>query len=707
MLQQGGPLRSVTNTSGQGPLTASLFPAGKQPHANGSQPTDVKGAPSLPFTGLMQHHVVPAGGGEASNAAGGPAAKRPRVEDVLQQHAPREQLLVSELMGWRGSQQEPSAMGASLLGTATTAAAGGGHTDFRALFARGASQAQAPTAQQAPAPQTAPGGLCAVTARLRTFADVATRPAVGPEDVGRMDVMGAMRAAYTTAGPAAAAAGAARGPGCDGGAGPGPGTVAGVGAGAAPICLENLTPEQVPVDWSIKRSLTFSSRAPFTVHERAQQAPARARWRAMQGVVNLDLDSLADDPAAHYLGCQLSWRHPEVVLDPASICAAARSTATPATAAASAPGGQAGGATNFGGGALASNGGGSAGVLTLRLAAWRGALHSLYSSYRSGTCEVFYVVNPAPKGSYAALFASKGIRGCKDVCAVVSQSTRLLRNRLTASGVPFTMPLHEPQKPGAALGAEAGPATSKAEEQADGDLCDENPQNNASVAHQVLGVGVADNSRQSLLLMRGPRAVHGLYDFFLNDTSYPGLGKSGSTGIGLAAGASATAAAAAQEDVADLPMLLAPAPFEGGSAWRPTVKMLTMANRDGASAGQAPSPAGTAAGNEAAAVMHVLQLTGPLPPWTVWRMCGLLSQLQHAGYSATMEAEAYSIPLNSAVLEQAARGEAGAEVRPIYPQGGAVKLEELLAWRQPVALAAGRPVKGVTCSELQRLCVRL
>eukprot|EP00198_Chlamydomonas_reinhardtii_P003812 XP_001693148.1 predicted protein [Chlamydomonas reinhardtii] len=194
-------------------------------------------------------------------------------------------------------------------------------------------------------------------------------------------------------------------------------------------------------------------------------------------------------------------------------------------------------------------------------------------------------------------------------------------------------------------------SAAKAEEQADGDLCDENPQNNAPAA-QVLGTGVADNSRQSLLLMRGPRAVHGLYDFLLNDTGYPGLGKSGSTGVGLAPGASAAAAAAAQEDVADLPMLLAPAPFEGGAAWRPTIK------------------------------------------------------LHHAGYSVTVEAEAYSIPLNSTVLEQPP-GDAGAEVRPMFTQGGAVTLEELIAWHQPVVLPAGRPVKGMTCSESQRLSVRL
>lgn len=53
----------------------------------------------------------------ADPAGSGPAAKRPRVEDVLQQTAPREQLLISELMGWRGSSNQDSM---SLLGGVST-----------------------------------------------------------------------------------------------------------------------------------------------------------------------------------------------------------------------------------------------------------------------------------------------------------------------------------------------------------------------------------------------------------------------------------------------------------------------------------------------------------------------------------------------------------------------------------------------------------
>lgn len=55
---------------------------------------------------FSQLHILSAPTSEDAPGAG-PAAKRPRVEYVLQQHAPGEQLLVSELMGWGHSSQEP------------------------------------------------------------------------------------------------------------------------------------------------------------------------------------------------------------------------------------------------------------------------------------------------------------------------------------------------------------------------------------------------------------------------------------------------------------------------------------------------------------------------------------------------------------------------------------------------------------------------
>ncbi|GIL92476.1 hypothetical protein Vretimale_19347 [Volvox reticuliferus] len=634
----------------------------------------------------------------ADAGGSGPATKRPRVEDVLQQHAPREQLLVSELMGWRGSSQEP-------LSTMGTVAASIGLTDFRALYARQPSQ-------QHLAQQRAPN---VATTGLRTFIDVASRPAMGPEDVGRQEVLGALRAAYNTAGSSTCSqlgrsAAQHVGPRQQDAAGIDPSTglcKPGATAAAGANALEGLTLEQLPVDWGIKRSLTFTSSARFGIYDRAQQAPPRTRWRALQSNVNSDLDTIGDE-VLQYLSSQLSWRHPEVSMD-ASALAAARSASL-------------GGSIGAGVGtalASATPGGtcsGSGGWLAQRLAAWRSALHSLYGTYRGGDCNVFYVINSAPRNPFVALFAYKGVRGSSELCAVVSQSTRVLRGRMLAAGLPFTMPLERIASGAdaaagnrAAAGANgylagltgAGPDADPHDD-ADAVLCDEGPQASPSSS------AVADNSRGSLLLLRGPRGVHGLYDFLMNDTSFPGLGGR-ATGGGTGPG----------DELNDLPLLLAPVPFDGGAVWRPTIKALTL---NGKLAGDSIAKfgvattlrqAGTSSESDPGTVLHVLQLSGLLPPWTVRRFCSLMARLQPSGYSAMLETEPCSITLNSRVIEERPGGDggvsgaAGQVLQPTFAQGGALTLEELVAWQQPVALPGGRPVKVVTCNDVRRLSVRV
>ncbi|EFJ42810.1 hypothetical protein VOLCADRAFT_119279, partial [Volvox carteri f. nagariensis] len=160
-------LKSVHNTSSSlgFPSVASAWQAGKL-----SMPRNPDQVDGAPYASVAPHHVQP-GSTSTDASLAGPASKRPRVEEVLQQHAPREQLLVSELMGWRSSSQEP-------LSTLGTGAVSNGSTDFRALFAR-------PPAQQQPSFQRAPS---AATTGLRTFADVASRPAAASEDFGRQEV---------------------------------------------------------------------------------------------------------------------------------------------------------------------------------------------------------------------------------------------------------------------------------------------------------------------------------------------------------------------------------------------------------------------------------------------------------------------------------------------------------------------------------------
>ncbi|KAG2498084.1 hypothetical protein HYH03_003842 [Edaphochlamys debaryana] len=672
-------------------------------------------------TGLAQHHVHVGGPGAGPAdsalghgmlrgvdplAAGQPPAKRLRVIEDSLQHAPRERSMVEELMGWRNTcSQEPSALTSALTGLGvggSAAAAPTGPTSFAGFLTR-------PPLQPAAQPQAASG---AAAAGLRTFADVASRPAV-QEDVKRQDMWGALRAVYTgttsSLGPRTASQHAWADPSC--GAAPAPAAPADGGAAAAaaagvagePSGLEGLAPEDLPVDWALKRKLTFTSSARFACHDKAQQAPARARWSAMQAVVNCNLSSAADE-ATQFLACQLSWRHPEMPLDSAAL-AAARALAQSSNAA--------------GAGTGAGPGPRCEGLLSQRMGAWRRALQSLYGTYRGGDCHMFYLVNTAPRNPFAILFAYHGLRGSGQLCAVVSQSSRSLRGRLAATGVPFSMPL---EREGAAKGtaagggggggggpeAEPGPA---AEEEADEDLCDEKGRTAAmAAAASVPGAAVADNSRQSLLLFRGARAVHGLYDFCMNELSYPGMGGRGSA-LGGGTG----------EDLHDLPVLLAPAPFEGGAAWRPAIKAVTMSTKlanDALASGLGPSAAAAmaAAADPAAdpaggAVTHVLQVTGLLPPWTVRRMCSLLADVHRHGYVSAFETEPYSIPLNSRVVEAAADGvrEAAAAARPIrFAHGGAVAEEELAAWRQPAALPGGRPVKGVACAGAQRrLSVRV
>ncbi|KXZ57023.1 hypothetical protein GPECTOR_1g924 [Gonium pectorale] len=158
----------------------------------------------------------------------------------------------------------------------------------------------------------------------------------------------------------------------------GMGTRHAAGAQAAAGTLEDLAPEQLPVDWGIKRTITFRSTSRFAIHDRAQKTQPGARWRALQGVINGQVDGSGED-AAH--------------------------------------------------------------------------------------CP------------FAVLFADKGIRGSSELCAVVSQSTRAVRGRMLAAGVPFTMPLEAEAGPGAS-GAAAGAAKAAAPSEApsdmmDAELCDE------------------------------------------------------------------------------------------------------------------------------------------------------------------------------------------------------------------------------------------
>ncbi len=84
--------------------------------------------------------------------------------------------------------------------------------------------------------------------------------------------------------------------------------------------------------------------------------------------------------------------------------------------------------------------------------------------------------------------------------------------------------------------------------------------------------------------MRGERAVHGLYDFLLNDTGYAAgpaaaAAAASSVGFGGMAGSGAAGDGSQQQagQVWDLPQVVAPVPFEGATVWRPALKVCACA----------------------------------------------------------------------------------------------------------------------------------
>lgn len=92
---------------------------------------------------------------------------------------------------------------------------------------------------------------------------------------------------------------------------------------------------------------------------------------------------------------------------------------------------------------------------------------------------------------FVALFGHSGVRGCGgEPFALMSQSTRALRNKLAAAGVPFSMPLEGDGEAAGAAGTAAGAGQGReggrqgkagaqvhkgqgVEAEGDGDLCDE------------------------------------------------------------------------------------------------------------------------------------------------------------------------------------------------------------------------------------------
>jgi hypothetical protein len=231
--------------------------------------------------------------------------------------------------------------------------------------------------------------------------------------------------------------------------------------------------------------------------------------------------------------------------------------------------------------ALAAGGKSGARLLAQRLDAWRAAFTSAYMAVRHGLSAALYVEysSSSPSSSAApvtgkpsqhqhqpppqtVVFAAPGTRGSGCVTALVSQSSRHLRSRLTAAGLDYAMPLAP------------GTGTSKSlldpgEGGGDGDAGQQQGNTRSSKT-------VRDWSPQSVLMFEGAQAVHGLFDYMMHEVRLwgpPAGASSSSSTQGVGTQPLAPGPGPGEQQAADVPLLLAPEPFEGSTTHRPCVRV--------------------------------------------------------------------------------------------------------------------------------------
>ncbi|KAJ9527145.1 hypothetical protein QJQ45_025381 [Haematococcus lacustris] len=432
------------------------------------------------------------------------------------------------------------------------------------------------------------GGKAAPEAQgLSVFTDIAPQMQVAEEGVANQ-VLEMRKASMLSM------SFAARGPGGSSslptqahppGAHHGPGASQSGATGPTAPLPEFTAPQVVPYDWALKKWVRITCCGRFACFDRAMQGPASQAHRAQEAVVAGLWGALSSEEK--WRASLLSWRHPDSAWEPEII----------ASLQAAALGGTGSKAGQGGGGA----GAGGARLLATRLDAWRRALASGYMAVRHGLSSGLYV-NSAEVGEGATggsrhpvciLFTGPGTRGSRAPQALMSHSSTALRAKLAAAGLDFSLPLAH------TTNVAAGHHNGCAGELQGGEEAGEK----AGAGKQV---AVKDGKPQSLLLFKGAAAVHGLFDWLIQDAGF--------------------VAQSVADLAADLPLLLAPVPFEGATLHQPAVKSMTMAasatsySHDHVNAAQ---PAAQTQGGPGT-FCHVLELAGPLPPWTLTRVCAAL-----------------------------------------------------------------------------------
>jgi hypothetical protein len=271
-------------------------------------------------------------------------------------------------------------------------------------------------------------------------------------------------------------------------------------------------------------------------------------------------------------------------------------------------------------------------LLALQSAA-AAALHALHPT------DTTLLPAPSPaqghKVPFTALFTAAGGRGSSRPLALVSQSSTALRNRLLRLQLQHSMPGHPQHQ--------------------------EQQQRQAQQEGHTSLPAKYDGTARSQLCFEGEAAVHGLFDVLYTESGFSAWGEAGT----------------------DLPVLLAPVPFDGSSLQQPTVQLV-----HGSVVGAGGEAGGDAGGG------HKLEVSGLVPGWASQRLLLALAAAGCQQYTAHLVTAAASETLNRQQGSSSALGR-----QAWLPVGGGLagagSSSELEQWQSPLEQLCGGVVSEV------------
>jgi len=141
-----------------------------------------------------------------------------------------------------------------------------------------------------------------------------------------------------------------------------------------------------------------------------------------------------------------------------------------------------------------------------RQSEWSEGFRSLYYLLRSKLCPFFYFKCI----HYTVLFVGNNVGGYKGYTAIMSRSTKSLRDQLREKSILFEMP----------LASKSEKVVDELKEENSAELKELRAKNVQTQSGKETITQISYDHVESILLFRGHQAVHSIYDFLLNG-SYP------------------------------------------------------------------------------------------------------------------------------------------------------------------------------------------